>query len=532
VRRLATAAIFAAAIATVGAVPGIGLALSGAAQLQATGAGAPGQIRSGGAQVIAGSYLVVLRDGAAAGRVAELATSRGARIGHRYSAALHGFEVAADEATAQRLAAHPAVSYVERNATYRISQADRVPQATTTPTGGTQLNPPWGLDRIDQRFLPLNASYTYPNTGAGVRIYVMNTGIRFTHVEFGGRAVSGRDVIDNDNDASDCNGLGTHLAGIAGGATYGVAKSATLVAVRLVNCQGSASIAQVVAGIDWVTANAVKPAVALLTVGGSATATFDAAVRSSIASGVTYVVAAGSSNSDACSFSPGRVAEAVTVSAADSNDNKTSFTNFGTCVDIFAPGVSITSAWYTSNTAISTISGTSTAAAHVAGGAALLLAASPTWSPAQVAAGLFTNATLNAVNNPGAGTPNRLLYVRFAPPNPCSRANGANVAVPDFPGAAVNSTVTVSGCARAPSTAATVEVHILHPFRGDLQIDLVAPDGSAYRLLSPSADSGDNIHTTFVVNLSAELANGSWRLRVTDCRTGNTGQIDGWALNL
>ncbi|HET8661336.1 MAG TPA: S8 family serine peptidase [Micromonosporaceae bacterium] len=530
-RRLATAAIFAAAIATVGAVPGVGIALTGAAGPQPAGAAAPGQIRSGGAQVIAGSYLVVLRDNTAADRVAELATSRGARIGHRYSAALHGFEVATDEATAQRLAAHPAVSYVERNSVHQIDTG-RTPMATATPTGGTQLNAPWGLDRIDQRFLPLNGTYTYPNNGAGVRIYVMNTGIRFTHVEFGGRAVSGRDVIDNDNDASDCNGLGTHLAGIAGGITYGVAKSATLVAVRLVNCQGSASIAQVVAGIDWVTANAVKPAVALLTVGGSASATFDAAVRNSIASGVTYVVAAGSSNSDACNFSPGRVAEAITVSASDASDNKTSFTNFGTCVDMFAPGVSITSAWYTSNTATSTISGTSTAAAHVAGGAALLLAASPTWSPAQVAAGLNTNATLNAVNNAGTGTPNRLLYVRFAPPNPCSRANGANVAVPDFPNPAVTSTVTVSGCARVPSTAATVEVHILHPFRGDLQIDLLAPDGSAYRLLSPSADSGDDIHTTFVVNLSAELAGGSWRLRVADCRTGNTGQIDGWALNL
>ncbi|HET8641104.1 MAG TPA: proprotein convertase P-domain-containing protein, partial [Pseudonocardiaceae bacterium] len=178
------------------------------------------------------------------------------------------------------------------------------------------------------------------------------------------------------------------------------------------------------------------------------------------------------------------------------------------------------------------LSGTSMAAAHVAGAAALLLNASPTWSPAQVSAGLATNATLNVVNNAGAGSPNRLLYVRAAPPDPCSRANGANVAIPDYPGSAVSSTINVSGCARVPSTGARVEVHIIHPFRGDLLVDLVAPDGSAYRLLSPSLDSGDDVHTVFVVNLSAELPNGSWRLRVADRRAGNTGQIDGWALHL
>jgi len=354
---------------------------------------------AGGATAVSGSYIVVLKDGATAD-TARLAARYGATVGHTYTHALRGFEARVSETGAKRLAADPAVAYVEQNHTVSIA--------------ATQLNPPsWGLDRIDQRSLPLDSSYTYPTTASTVHAYIIDTGIRFTHSDFGGRATSGFDAIDGGS-ADDCHGHGTHVAGTVGGASFGVAKGVQLVGVRVLNCSGSGTFAQVIAGIDWVTANAVKPAVANMSLGGGPDTATDQAVRNSITSGVTYAIAGGNSNASACNFTPARVAEAITVGATDINDLRASFSNKGRCLDLFAPGVSITSAWLTSDTATAVLSGTSMAAPHVAGASALVLAAHPLFTPQQVRDNLVASAT-TGVSNRGGGSPNLLLFVSQTP---------------------------------------------------------------------------------------------------------------------
>ncbi|HEX6421153.1 MAG TPA: S8 family peptidase [Acidimicrobiales bacterium] len=359
------------------------------------------------AEPVAGSYIVTLRDTPGAQVAAEarsLARDLGAEVTHTYTAALRGFAARMSEEQALRLSRNPRVALVEE---------DGVVHATDT-----QTNPPWGLDRIDQRNRPLDQRYTYDATGAGVRAYIIDTGIRTSHADFGGRATHGRDTVDGDNDATDCNGHGTHVAGTVGGSTYGVAKQVRLVAVRVLNCQGSGTISGVIAGVDWVTANAVRPATANMSLGGGTSTSLDNAVSNSIASGITYAVAAGNGDilgnpQNACGTSPARVAAAVTVSATDSSDRKASWANYGSCVDLFAPGVGVTSAWHTGNTATNTISGTSMATPHVAGAAALYLETAPGASPASVAAALTSNATSGVVQSPGSGSPDRLLYTGF-----------------------------------------------------------------------------------------------------------------------
>jgi subtilisin family serine protease len=267
------------------------------------------------------------------------------------------------------------------------------------------------LDRIDQRALPLNAQYNFTPTGAGVTVYVIDTGIRTTHTTFGGRAVWGTNTTGDGNN-TDCNGHGTHVSGTIGGSQYGVAKGVRLVAVKVLTCSGSGSTTGVVNGINFVTQQhqAGQSAAANMSLGGGASTALDNAVRSSIADGVTYAIASGNSNANACNFSPARVTQAITVNASDRPDTRASFSNFGTCTDIFAPGVGITSAWRTSNTATNTISGTSMATPHVAGAAALYLQGHPSASPATVASALTANATANVISNPGSGSPNRLLF--------------------------------------------------------------------------------------------------------------------------
>ncbi len=380
-RILAAGLLAAATVAAVTATP-------------AAAAPATGQIvYAGSADAIPGSYIVVLKAGKA-GAQTKLAKSFGAKVKQNLQV-INGYEASMTETQAKRLAASPDVAYVEQNKTVSLL--------------ATQNNPTWGLDRIDQRNRPLSRTYTYPTTASNVTAYIIDTGIRYTHNDFGGRARFGYDAVGTGG--VDCNGHGTHVAGTVGGSTYGVAKAVRLVGVRVLSCTGSGSTAGVIAGVNWVTNNAVKPAVANMSLGGGVSSTLDNAVAASINSGVTYALAAGNSNANACNSSPARVGAAITVGSTTNTDARSSFSNYGTCVDIFAPGSSITSAWYNSNTATRAISGTSMASPHVAGAAALVLSRNTGFSPAQVRDSLVNSATTGVVTSPGTGSPNRLLFV-------------------------------------------------------------------------------------------------------------------------
>jgi subtilisin family serine protease len=379
------------------------LATVAVAVVTASGVGATAGTAAAAPTSVA-TYIVTLKAGTVPAPVATRAARLGGHIAHLYSAALSGFAVSLPTTVADRLKALPGVVAVER---------DRPVALFATQTSAT-----WGLDRTDQRKLPLNGSYNYTATGSGVTAYVIDTGIRFDHADFGGRAVSGYDAVDGGS-ADDCNGHGTHVSGTIGGSTYGVAKGVSLVAVRVLNCSGSGTNAGVIAGIDWVTANHQpgQPAVANMSLGGGASTALDSAVSRSIADGVSYAVAAGNGNSmgipqDACKSSPARVTDALTVGATDKTDKPASFSNYGTCVDLFAPGVSITSDWYTGATATNTISGTSMATPHVAGVAALYLQGNPAATPATVATVVKAATTKDAVPTNKTAN-NDLLYSAY-----------------------------------------------------------------------------------------------------------------------
>ena len=353
------------------------------------------------APVIPGHFIVTLRAGE---NPAAVAREHGVTPDFVFTRALNGFAGEIADAAREGLF---------RDARVVSLEPDGVVEAYyTVQTGAT-----WGLDRIDQSALPLNGTYGYTNTGAGVTAYIIDTGIRLTHSEFGGRAVSGFDAVDG-GPADDCHGHGTHVAGTVGGSTYGVAKGVSLVAVRVLNCSGSGSTSGVIAGIDWVTNNhGSAPAVANMSLGGSASTALDNAVRNSIADGVSYAIAAGNGNfvgiaQDACKSSPARVAEAMTIGATDRNDRKASWSNHGKCVDWFAPGVGITSAWSTSDGATNTISGTSMATPHTAGVAALYLQSNPAAAPQAVRDALYANTTKGVVTN-SKTTNNHLLRTTY-----------------------------------------------------------------------------------------------------------------------
>lgn len=354
------------------------------------------------ASPIKNQYIVVLQAGSdlPAQAAAAIAKQHGGQVLFTYNRAIRGFAVRIPEqATSAFLTAmqkNPQVSYVEE---------DTLMQTNTI----TQSNPVWGLDRIDQHNLPLSKSFNYNKTGSGVNAYIVDTGILASHQEFNGRVQTGYSAIADNNGTNDCNGHGTHVAGTVGGSTYGIAKNVGLVPVRVLDCAGSGAMSGVIAGLDWIIQNGRKPAVVNMSLGGSAYSTLDTAIDNLFNNGYVPVVAAGNSNTDACTSSPARAGKAITVAATDSTDTRASYSNYGSCVDLFAPGSQITSAWIGSNSSAATASGTSMASPHVAGVVATMLENNSTATPQSITDQLLNQSTINLIQNP-MSSPNRLLY--------------------------------------------------------------------------------------------------------------------------
>ena len=476
-------------------------------------------------------YIVTLADGGAF-------AARGLGPGRfqRGFRQFPGFVTAMTAGQARRMAADPRVRHVERDRLVSLA--------------GRQVSPPWGLDRIDQRPVKPSKGYLPPADGDTVHAYVIDTGIRVGHQQFGGRARHGFDFVDSDADAGDCNGHGTHVAGAIGGATYGVAKKVRLVGVRVLDCWGEGYVSDIIDGVDWVTANAIRPAVANMSLGGGTSPALNRAVADSIASGVTYVAAAGNESVDASLSSPADLAEAVTVAATDGADRRAVFSNFGRRVDIFAPGVNIRSATAASNTATAVYSGTSMAAPHVAGAAALILDAYPSYTPAQVQARLIADATKGRVTD-RKGAPDRLLFVPAPPKAPAiattrtatarvggpfsarlalasSRRGGWNIASGTLPaGLSLSASGVISGTPTAPGTR-TVTVRFTDYVPQSVTRQVVIPVVASIPVIGPETLPGLFAEEDYEQWLTvADGREGSWSLESGTLPDGLTLEASG-----
>lgn len=487
------------------------------------------------AKAIPGQYIVIFNDKV----VDDVETAADELVGkargqkmHTYKKAIRGFSARLNPRDVESLLDDPRVAYIEE---------DGVVEAIAT-----QSSPTWGLDRVDQRNLPLSASYTYNTTASNVTAYVIDTGVLASHTDFGGRVRSGYTAINDGRGSNDCNGHGTHVAGTVGGSKYGVAKGVKLVAVRVLDCNGSGTNSGVIAGVDWVAQDhaAGTPAVANMSLGGGASTALDDAIRRTHNDGVTMVVASGNDNANACNYSPARVAEAITVNSSTSTDARSSFSNWGSCTDIFAPGSSIMSAWHTSTTATNTISGTSMASPHVAGVAALYLSANTAATPAAVWNAIKSNATPSKITSAGTGSPNLLVYSIWGtstptnPPaissfSPTSGAVGTSVTVngSNFSGA---SSVKFNGTSASFTVVSSTQITTTVPSgatTGPISVTTSAGTGTSSGTFTVTTSGGTT--SQLLANPGFESGNVSWTttsgvITNSTSRTPQAGSWYGW----